>query len=138
MTSDVSHVSVMRERCIELLTPAIISSENPVIVDATLGLGGHTEALLSKFPALKVIGIDRDEDALARATNRLAPFSERLRTSHACFDQISEVVKETVSRSVVSKRMGSNPIPRKFFNQQPPFTVVSSYSMPIVVFIKSI
>ena len=94
MTSDVSHVSVMRERCIELLTPAIISSENPVIVDATLGLGGHTEALLSKFPALKVIGIDRDEDALARATNRLAPFSERLRTSHACFDQISEVVTQ--------------------------------------------
>lgn len=82
----------MRDRCIDLLAPAINSTENPVIVDATLGLGGHTEALLERFPTLKVIGIDRDGDALARATARLAPFADRLFTKHASFDAIADVV----------------------------------------------
>jgi 16S rRNA (cytosine1402-N4)-methyltransferase len=82
----------MLDRCINLLTPAIQASEHPVIVDATLGAGGHTEALLTKFPHVTVIGIDRDADALASATNRLAPFANRLRTSHATFDQIADVV----------------------------------------------
>ena len=82
----------MRDRCIDLLAPAINSTENPVIVDATLGLGGHTEALLERFPTLKVIGIDRDADALTRATARLAPFADRLFTKHASFDSIEEVV----------------------------------------------
>jgi len=83
----------MRDRCIDLLAPAINSTENPVIVDATLGLGGHTEALLKRFPTLKVIGIDRDADALARATARLAPFADRLFTKHASFDSITDVVE---------------------------------------------
>ena len=73
----------MLDRCIDLLTPAIQANAHPVVVDATLGAGGHTEALLAKFPHLTVIGIDRDADALASATSRLAPFADRLRTSHA-------------------------------------------------------
>ncbi len=92
MNNSIAHVSVMRDRCIDLLTPAIVASEHPVIVDATLGFGGHTFALLSKFPNLTVIGIDRDTDAIAAATKRLAPFADRLRTAHATFDQITEVV----------------------------------------------
>lgn len=84
----------MRNRCIELLSPAIEKSESPVVVDATLGLGGHTEALLEKFSRLCVIGIDRDEVALARAQQRLSRFGDRLITSHATFDQIERVVKE--------------------------------------------
>lgn len=88
------HVSVMLDRCIELLTPAINASKNPVVVDATLGLGGHTEALLTKFPQLTVIGIDRDEIALERATTRLARFGDRFRSSHAIFDQIESVVHQ--------------------------------------------
>jgi 16S rRNA (cytosine1402-N4)-methyltransferase len=82
----------MRDRCIDLLAPAINSTPNPVIVDATLGLGGHTAALLERFPHLRVIGIDRDADALARATARLAPFADRLFTKHASFDSIADVV----------------------------------------------
>jgi 16S rRNA (cytosine1402-N4)-methyltransferase len=82
----------MRNRCVDLLTPAIIASTNPVVVDATLGLGGHTEALLQKFPHLTVIGIDRDLDAIAKATERLAPYADRLKTAHATFDGIAEVV----------------------------------------------
>ena len=67
------HISVMRDRCVELLAPAITASEKPVVIDATLGLGGHTEALLEKFPQLVVIGIDRDKDALAKATAEFGP-----------------------------------------------------------------
>jgi len=92
MIDSSAHVSVMRDRCIDLLAPAINSTKNPVIVDATLGLGGHTEALLERFPTLRVIGIDRDADALTRATARLAPFADRLFTKHASFDSIEEVV----------------------------------------------
>lgn len=92
MKDDNGHVSVMLDRCIELLAPAIMRRENPVIVDATLGFGGHTEALLAKFPRLKVIGIDRDADSLARASARLAPFADRFFASHSCFDSISSVV----------------------------------------------
>jgi len=82
------HISVMRDRCVDLLAPAILASDNPVIVDGTLGLGGHTEALLQRFENLTVIGIDRDEIALERATKRLAPFGDRLKTAHCVFDEI--------------------------------------------------
>ena len=90
MTS--AHISVMRDRCIELLTPAINSCANPVVVDATLGLGGHTEALLQKFPQLTVIGIDRDSDALDSAIVRLAPFADRFHGAHSPFDSIETIV----------------------------------------------
>ena len=90
MTS--AHISVMRDRCIELLTPAINSCANPVVVDATLGLGGHTEALLEKFPQLTVIGIDRDRDALNSAIVRLAPFADRFHGAHSPFDSIEAIV----------------------------------------------
>jgi len=82
----------MRDRCIDLLTPSIESSQNPVVVDATLGLGGHTEALLTRFPELTVIGIDRDPSALVQARQRLAVFGDRLKTSHTVFDSITDVV----------------------------------------------
>ena len=94
MTSTTEHVSVMRDRCVDLLSPAIAASTNPVVVDATLGLGGHTEALLQKFPHLTVIGIDRDLDAIAKATTRLAAFGDRLKTAHSTFDGIANVVAE--------------------------------------------
>ena len=99
MTS--THISVMRDRCIELLTPAINSRENPVVVDATLGLGGHTEALLQKFPHLTVIGIDRDQDAIDRASARLAPFADRLHVAHTTFDSIESVVKSFGHTNIV-------------------------------------
>ena len=86
------HISVMRDRCIELLSPALEKTTSPVVVDATLGLGGHTEALLDKFPQLTVIGIDRDEIALSRAKKRLERFGSRLITTHATFEQIEKVV----------------------------------------------
>ena len=84
----------MRDRCVDLLAPAIAQSPNPVVIDGTLGLGGHTEALLQRFENLTVIGIDRDEIALARATERLAPYADRIKTAHCVFDQISSIAHE--------------------------------------------
>ena len=86
------HISVMLDRCIELLSPTTLLNQSPVIVDCTLGLGGHTEALLEKFPTLTVIGIDRDPIALERASARLARFGDRFKPNHAIFDRIGEVV----------------------------------------------
>ena len=92
--SNTQHVSVMRDECIELLSPAISTHANPVVIDATLGLGGHTEALLNKFPHLVVIGIDRDTQAIEIATERLSRFGERFISHHSIFDRISDVAKE--------------------------------------------
>jgi len=86
------HISVMRDTCIDLLTPAINKSETPVVVDATLGLGGHSEALLESNPNLVLIGIDRDLDAIVKAKNRLAKFENRTKLNHAIFDEITDVV----------------------------------------------
>jgi 16S rRNA (cytosine1402-N4)-methyltransferase len=88
------HISVMRDRCVELLSPSILSSANPVVVDATLGLGGHSEALLEKFSHLTVIGIDRDTQALEKARHRLAAFGDRFKSAHSVFDQLTNVIED--------------------------------------------
>lgn len=90
---DELHVPVLLERTIEILGEAI-EADDAVLVDCTLGLGGHTEAFLSRFPNLTVIGIDRDEKALALASERLAKFGSRAKFSHATYDQIQEVLAE--------------------------------------------
>ena len=87
------HISVALDRCIELLTPAIVNSKTPVIVDATLGLGGHSFELLNRFPNLTLIGIDRDKSAIAKASEKLARFQDRIHIAHSVFDRFEEVVK---------------------------------------------
>lgn len=89
------HVSVMLDRCVALLSPAIEKTDNPVVVDATLGLGGHTEELLRRFPQLVVVGIDRDRDALAIASSRLAVFGNRFQAFHAVYDEILDVIEQS-------------------------------------------
>lgn len=59
-----------------------------VVLDATLGGGGHSEALLERRPDLRILGIDRDPDALAAARQRLARFGDRLTTVHVRFDDL--------------------------------------------------
>jgi 16S rRNA (cytosine1402-N4)-methyltransferase len=87
------HVPVLLERVVELLTPAL-AREGAVAIDATLGLGGHTEALLAAHPHLRVIGIDRDPAALTAARARLAAYGDRLVTAHATYDLIADVLDE--------------------------------------------
>ncbi|MEV4834131.1 16S rRNA (cytosine(1402)-N(4))-methyltransferase RsmH [Nonomuraea sp. NPDC049486] len=89
------HVPVMLERVLELLEPAITASASgpaPVVVDANLGLGGHTEALLAAHPSLHVIGIDRDPFAIEYATRRLAPYAGRTTLVHASSDELDAVL----------------------------------------------
>ncbi len=88
------HQPVMLERCITLLTPSINRSSNPIVVDATLGLGGHTEALLERFPNLRIVGLDRDKEAISLASARLAKFGARFNVVHAVYDQMPEVLKD--------------------------------------------
>jgi 16S rRNA (cytosine1402-N4)-methyltransferase len=87
------HTPVGLERCLELLAPAL-SAHGSVLVDATLGMGGHAEAFLTSFEDLRLIGIDRDPSALEIARERLAPFSDRCTLVHAVFDEIPEVLTE--------------------------------------------
>lgn len=92
------HVPVLRDRCINLLAPGFDAArqqgKTPIVIDATLGMGGHSEAMLQRFPDLHLIGIDRDEEALALAGERLAPFSARTDLVHAVYDEIPEVLAD--------------------------------------------
>ncbi|MFC5930145.1 16S rRNA (cytosine(1402)-N(4))-methyltransferase RsmH [Cryobacterium melibiosiphilum] len=85
------HTPVLLERCIELLAPAL-SAPGAVLVDATLGMAGHAEAFLQRFPELTLVGLDRDTDALAIAAERLAPFSDRIHLVHTVYDGIAEAL----------------------------------------------
>ncbi|MCW2287565.1 16S rRNA (cytosine1402-N4)-methyltransferase [Leucobacter luti] len=86
------HVPVLLDRCLELLAPAA-SREGAVIVDATLGMGGHSAALLDAHPGLTLVGLDRDTEALALAGSRLARFGDRAIRVHAVYDDIADAVR---------------------------------------------
>jgi 16S rRNA (cytosine1402-N4)-methyltransferase len=81
------HVPVMLDRTVELLAPAL---ERPgaVVVDATLGMAGHAEAFLDRFPELVLVGLDRDAEALAIAGERLSRFGDRVHLVHTVYDEI--------------------------------------------------
>ena len=88
-----SHVPVLLDRVVALVAPAL---ERPgsVFVDATLGLGGHAEAVLDRCPAAHLVGVDRDQHALNLAGVRLAPFEGRTTLVHAVYDEIPAVLEE--------------------------------------------
>jgi 16S rRNA (cytosine1402-N4)-methyltransferase len=88
----VLHVPVLLDRVLELLEPAA-SGDGAVVVDATLGLGGHTEALLERHPGLRMIGIDRDPNALAQSEQRLAAHADRVRLVHGIYDTLPQVLE---------------------------------------------
>jgi len=72
MDSDFSHLPVMAHEIVALFAPV----PDGVVVDATVGGGGHAAAILSSRPGLRLVGLDRDLDALAAARVRLAPFGD--------------------------------------------------------------
>lgn len=82
----------MPDRVLALLAPAI-QVPGAVLVDATLGLGGHAESALGQFPDLRLIGIDRDTSALDLTRARLAPFGSRATLVHAVYDELPEVLQ---------------------------------------------
>lgn len=95
MTNPISqlHVPVSLERALEILGESL-TKPGAVLVDCTLGLGGHTEAFLEQFPTLRVIAIDRDPQAVALATERLKPFEGRVDFVNTTYDNIDEAIEE--------------------------------------------
>src|SRR4051812_45860439 len=87
------HVPVLLDRVVTLLAPAL-DRPGSVVVDCTLGLGGHSEALLERFPQTHLVGIDRDTDALERAGARLAAYDERTDLVHAVYDELPLVLAD--------------------------------------------
>jgi len=92
MTSSTRHIPVMRDRVLALLAPAL-ETPGAVLVDATLGLGGHAEQALTQFPDVHLVGLDRDPEALRLSGERLAPFSGRTTLVHAVYDELPEVLE---------------------------------------------
>ena len=90
---DSLHEPVMLARTLELLGPAL-TGDSAVLVDCTLGLGGHSEAFLKEFENLTIIGIDRDQSALALAAQRLEAFGQRVRFFHGTYDQITQALED--------------------------------------------
>lgn len=95
--ADTLHVPVLLDRIADLLAPALqptADRSHPVLIDATLGMGGHTLAYLERFPAIRVIGLDRDPQALAVAASRLAArgLSERATLVHTTNDGLTDAV----------------------------------------------
>ncbi|WP_307454158.1 MULTISPECIES: 16S rRNA (cytosine(1402)-N(4))-methyltransferase RsmH [Microbacterium] len=85
------HTPVLLERCAALLGPAL-DKPGAVFVDGTLGMGGHSEAFLERFPHTRLIGLDRDTDALRIAAERLRRFGDRVTLVHTVYDGIAEAV----------------------------------------------
>ena len=94
--TNASHVPVLLDRVVALVAPALdrADRERTLMIDATLGLGGHTEAVLERCPRAHVIGIDRDVHALDRSRERLAPYGDRVTFVHAVYDEIADVLDE--------------------------------------------
>ncbi|MCH1868271.1 16S rRNA (cytosine(1402)-N(4))-methyltransferase RsmH [Nocardioides sp. CFH 31398] len=88
-----THEPVLLARVVELLAPAL-QRDGAVLVDGTLGLGGHSAAVLEACPAARVVGIDRDPAALERAGDRLAAHGDRFTGVHATYDRLADVLDD--------------------------------------------
>ena len=97
------HEPVLLQRCLDLLAPAVEgvggqsaegAAAGAVMIDCTLGMGGHSEAALERFPALSIVGIDRDSEAIALASARLERFGDRFIAVQTTYDAVSRVAQE--------------------------------------------
>lgn len=84
------HQTVLLKETVDWLAP----KDSGIYLDATLGMGGHSEEILTRFAKTWVIGIDQDLEAIAIAKKRLEKFGERFQVFHANFSEISEVLQE--------------------------------------------
>ncbi len=93
MADEQIHTPVLLERSLDLLAPAL-EKPGAVVVDTTLGMGGHSHAMLTRFPGLTLVGLDRDTEALALAGERLAAFGERAKLVHTEYDGIGRALDD--------------------------------------------
>lgn len=102
------HASVLLQEAID----GLAIGKRDIVVDATLGNGGHSEAILSKYPDVKVIAIDLDSEAIARSQKRLAPFADRITYVLDSFRNVESIVKaeglESVSGVLFDFGLSSN------------------------------
>lgn len=91
------HAPVLVDKVLEVFAPV----PSGVVVDATIGGGGHAEALLDSLDSISIIGFDRDRDALEAAAERLRPFGDRVTLAHGRFDHLAENIAALGSRPVV-------------------------------------
>jgi 16S rRNA (cytosine1402-N4)-methyltransferase len=101
-TSRFRHAPVLLERVLDLFAPV----PPGWVVDATVGGAGHAVAILERHPHLRVLGLDQDADALAAATERLAPFGDRAALAHVRFDALGHAVQQ----------MGTTPVTGALFD----------------------
>ncbi len=91
-----THLPVLLEEVVNFLQP----ERGGLFVDATLGLGGHAQAILAAGPQTEVLGIDQDSEALNRANQRLTDFRGRYHLVHANFAEIGEIAAQKGVQSV--------------------------------------
>nr|WP_068278251.1 16S rRNA (cytosine(1402)-N(4))-methyltransferase RsmH [Aldersonia kunmingensis] len=99
---DERHVPVLLQRADELLGPALrnetdsgaVDIDDAVLVDATLGLGGHAEHFLSTYPRMRFIGLDRDTEALRLTGDRLSRFADRITLVHSRYDELPAALED--------------------------------------------
>ncbi|MFJ6672560.1 16S rRNA (cytosine(1402)-N(4))-methyltransferase RsmH [Actinosynnema sp. NPDC091369] len=91
MVEQARHVPVLLDRVLDLLAPAL-ADRDAVFVDCTLGLGGHSEAVLRAHPRVRLVGLDRDPQAIELSRRRLAPFGDRVEFVQTTYDGIAEAV----------------------------------------------
>ncbi|HUH72686.1 MAG TPA: 16S rRNA (cytosine(1402)-N(4))-methyltransferase RsmH [Mycobacterium sp.] len=105
-SNDFGHVPVLLQRCVELLTPALTryhpDGSEAVLVDATIGAGGHAERFLTELLGLRLIGLDRDPSALDIARARLARFADRVTLVHTRYDGLAAALVESGYAAVES------------------------------------
>ena len=89
------HQPVLLCDCVDLVAPAL-AKPGSIAVDCTLGLAGHSTAFLKASPNARLIGIDRDTEALALATKRMEMegLADRFTPVHAAFDDFSQVLSD--------------------------------------------
>lgn len=89
--SSIVHEPVLLQEILEHLIP---SRADGTLVDATVGLGGHSEALLRKHPQLRLLAIDRDPEALERSRERLGPFGDRVTFARGRHEALIDILKQ--------------------------------------------
>jgi 16S rRNA (cytosine1402-N4)-methyltransferase len=104
MNPSPAHVPVLLSEVVALLSPALQAPSESrgqcVLVDCTVGLGGHAEALLRACPQASLVGLDRDPQTLAVARRRLAPFADRITLIETVYDRLPEVLDDLGLRAV--------------------------------------
>jgi len=105
-TGGFGHVPVLLDRCVELLRPALTrhhaDGSGAVLIDGTVGAGGHAERFLNELPGLRLIGVDRDPSALEIVATRLSRFADRLTLVQTRYDDIATALTESGYGSIES------------------------------------